>query len=156
MKNVIILENIRSAYNVWNVIRTADALNRDVWIIWYTPYPTEQPKVIKTSLWAEKNVWLKRFDYTKDAINFAKENWFLVFAAEICDWAKILDKDLQKDISSNTKQNCAVIFWNEIDWVLEESLETVDQVVYIPMNWIKESMNVWQTAAIFMRELRLQ
>lgn len=30
MKNVVILENIRSAYNVGNIIRTADALGWDV------------------------------------------------------------------------------------------------------------------------------
>ena len=81
MKNVIMLENIRSAYNVWNIIRTADSLGRDVWMSGYTPWPDEQPKVKKT-------------------------------------------------------------------------LETVDAVVYIPMQWIKESMNVGQSSAIFMRELK--
>lgn len=47
---VVILENIRSAYNVGNVIRTADALGWKVWIIGYTPSPLDNPKVRKTSL----------------------------------------------------------------------------------------------------------
>ncbi len=154
MKNIVILENVRSAYNVGNIIRTADALWWDVWIVWYTPYPDEQPKVIKTSLWAEKNVWLKRFDYTIDAIAYARGLGIKIFACEICENAKVLDKNLLIDWN-NIKSNCALIFWNEIDWVLEKTLQDVDNVVFVPMKWLKESMNVGQTAAIFMWELRI-
>ena len=50
MRNVVILENIRSAYNVGNVVRTADSLGRDVRIVGYTPSPLTHPKVLKTSL----------------------------------------------------------------------------------------------------------
>jgi tRNA G18 (ribose-2'-O)-methylase SpoU len=50
-------------------------------------------------------------------------------------------------------ENLAVIFWNEVDWVLKSTLDVVDDTVYIPMKWIKESLNVGQTSAIFMREL---
>jgi len=56
MHNVVILENIRSAYNVGNVVRTADSLGRDVRIVGYTPSPLTHPKVLKTSLGAEQNV----------------------------------------------------------------------------------------------------
>ena len=52
-RKIIILENIRSAYNVGNVIRTADALGREVRITGYTPSPLDHPKVKKTSLGAE-------------------------------------------------------------------------------------------------------
>ena len=86
MKNrVVLLENIRSAYNVWNIIRTADALWWDVWLSWYTPHPDEQIKVTKTSLGAEKTVWLKRFDDAKQAIKFARENDFFILAWEITE-----------------------------------------------------------------------
>ena len=148
MKNVIMLENIRSAYNVWNIIRTADSLGRDVWMSGYTPWPDEQPKVKKTSLGAEENVWLKRFDDALQAINFARENDFDVLAWEITPNAIDLAK-YQK-----TGKNIMLILWNEVDGVQKKTLETVDAVVYIPMHWIKESMNVGQSSAIFMRELR--
>lgn len=42
-RKIIILENIRSAYNVGNVIRTADALGREVRITGYTPSPSRSP-----------------------------------------------------------------------------------------------------------------
>ena len=70
-KRIVILENIRSAYNVGNIIRTADSLWWEVWIVWYTPSPLDNPKVCKTSLGAENTVWLRQFDFTIDAINEA-------------------------------------------------------------------------------------
>ena len=149
MKNVILLENIRSAYNVWNIIRTADSLGRDVWMSGYTPWPDEQPKVKKTSLGAEENVWLKRFDDALQAISYARENDFDVLAWEITPNAIDLAK-YQK-----TGKNIMLILWNEVDGVQKKTLEMVDAVVYIPMQWIKESMNVGQSSAIFMRELRV-
>ena len=142
------LENIRSAYNVWNIIRTADSLGRDVWMSGYTPWPDEQPKVKKTSLGAEENVGLKRFDNALQAIDFARENDFDVLAGEITPDAIDLAK-YQK-----TGKNIMLILGNEVDGVQKKTLETVDAVVYIPMRWVKESMNVGQSSAIFMRELR--
>lgn len=148
MKNrVVLLENLRSAYNVWNIIRTADALWWDVWLSGYTPHPDEQIKVVKTSLWAETNVWLKRFDNTLEAIEFSRKNDFLVLAWEITQNAVPLN-DLWK-ISDN---NIVLILWNEVDWVLKSTLDVVDNVVFIPMKWLKESINVGQSAAIFMWE----
>ncbi len=63
-KNIVILENIRSAYNVGNVIRTADALGREVWICGYTPSPLDHPKVKKTSLGAEESVAIQQFNHS--------------------------------------------------------------------------------------------
>lgn len=146
MKNLIILENIRSAYNVGNIIRTADALWRDVRLSGYTPHPEEQKKVVKTSLGAEENVNLNRFDNTPLAIQQAKELGYYITAWEITKNAKALDE-------INHEKTFALILWNEVDWVLKSTLDIVDEIVFIPMQWIKESLNVGQSAAIFMREL---
>jgi len=45
---------------------------------------------------------------------------------------------------------------NEKTGVLEETLDFVDHVVYIPMKGMKESLNVGQAAAIIMREISKQ
>ena len=148
-RRIIVLENIRSAYNVWNIIRTADSLWWEVWIVWYTPSPVDNPKVCKTSLWAENNVWLKQFDFTIDAIKEAKKFGLEVIAAELTE-----DSILLWEYSCESENWVAIIFWNEVDWVMEKTLKEVDRVVEIPMQWIKESMNVGQSTAIFMRELR--
>ena len=150
-KNIVLLENIRSAYNVWNIIRTADALWWDVWLSGYTPHPLEQPKVIKTSLWAEENVGLERFYHSQDAIKKAKKLNSFVIAWELDDKAIPLDEFSD---SAEKIQNILIILWNEVDGVLDFTLNAVDRIVYIPMSWIKESMNVGQAAAIFMWHLR--
>ena len=148
-RRIVILENIRSAYNVGNVIRTADSLWWEIWITWYTPSPVDNPKVCKTSLWAENNVWLRQFDFTIDVINEAHEMWLQVIAAELTS-----DSVSLWEFSCWSEKWIAVIFWNEVDGVMEKTLKKVDAVVEIPMQWIKESMNVGQSTAIFMWELR--
>lgn len=146
-RKIIILENIRSAYNVGNCIRTADALGREVWLTGYSPSPLENPKVKKTSLWAEEHVQLKQFNYTEDAIQEAKKLWIPVIAAEITPHAI--------ELSEYTKPQdaIAVIFWNEVEGVLPQTLIQVENIVFIKMQGIKESLNIGQTTAIVMREL---
>ncbi len=144
--NIIILENIRSAYNVGNIIRTADALGWQVRLTWYTPSPVDTQKVVKTSLGAEINVWLKQFGHTPEAIDYAKKEWLLVIAAEI-----IKDAVLLQALKNDGHKGIAVVFWNEIDGVLDSTLKLVDDVVCIPMQGVKESLNVGQSSAIFMR-----
>ena len=143
---VVILENIRSAYNVGNIIRTADALGWQVRLTWYTPSPEDTQKVVKTSLGAEKNVGLQQFGHTPEAIEFAKKAWMLVVAAEITS-----DSISLETLKKTEHPGVAVIFWNEVDGVLESTLKAVDAVVHVPMHGIKESINVGQTSAIFMR-----
>lgn len=145
--HIILLENIRSAYNVGNVIRTADALGRQVRLSWYTPSPKDTPKVVKTSLWAEENVSLRRFDSTKIALTEAKKIGLQCFAAEITENSISLNTYIDK------QENILVIFWNEIEWVMQETLKSVEKIVHIPMQGIKESLNIGQSAAIVMWEL---
>lgn len=148
-RNIIILENIRSAYNVGNVLRTADALGRDVRITGYTPSPLEHPKVKKTSLGAEEHVGLKQFDYTEDALSYAQTHSIKVIAAELTPEAT----SLQSFIDKSSNQQLAIVFGNEVEGVLDQTLRSVEEVVYIPMQGIKESMNIGQSTAIFMRAL---
>jgi len=144
--NVVILENIRSAYNVGNIIRTADALGWQVRLTWYSPSSEDNQKVTKTSLGAENNVGLKQFGYTPEAIELAKKEWMLVIAAEITKDSLPLDT-----LKKTTHSGIAIVFGNEVDGVLDSTLKIVDHVVHIPMYGIKESLNVGQSSAIFMR-----
>jgi len=149
MKNAVALENIRSVYNVWNIIRTADAFDFDVILLWYSPW-IENKKLLKTSLWAEKNVNLKQFYNVKTWIKYIKKNYKTMIACEIIDNAVSI-YDLKKN---NIEKPICMIFWNEITWVSLETLEFVDFVSFIPMEWIKESINVCETASIFMYEIK--
>jgi len=148
MKNAIALENIRSIYNVWNIIRTADTLGFDVILLWYTPWK-ENEKLLKTSLWAEKNVNLKRFYNVKKWLEYIKKTYKTLMAWEIIDDAVSI-YNIKKYIQKPT----CIIFWNEINGVSLEALELVDKVSFIPMEWVKESLNVCEAASIFMYEIK--
>ena len=144
-KRAIILENIRSAYNVGNLIRTADGLRFDVIISWYTPSPLKEPRVLKTSLGAEKNVKIQEFWNPKSALLYAKEKYKYLIGAEYTTYSVALDK-------FEFPTSWAIILGNEIHGLLPESFELADYIVHIPMLWIKQSFNVGQAGAIFMRE----
>ncbi|MBO4203274.1 hypothetical protein J5893_00285 [bacterium] len=51
------------------------------------------------------------------------------------------------------EKKVAIVFGNEVEGVLPSTLNLVDHIVQIPMQGIKESLNIGQSAAIFMREL---
>ena len=144
-KRAIVLENIRSAYNVGNLIRTADGLGFDVIISWYTPSPLKEPRVLKTSLGAEKNVNIQEFWNPKSALLYAKEKYQYLIWAEHTSSSIPLTK-------FEFPPSGAIILGNEIHGLLPETIELADYIVHIPMIWIKESFNVGQAWAIFMRE----
>lgn len=148
MKNCIALENIRSAYNVWTIIRTADALNFDVILLWYSPNPKENEKVKKTSLWAENSVDIKQFYNVKKWLDYIKNNYKTTVWAELTQNA-IPIKKLKEEI----KKPACIIMWNEVNWVSIETMEQLDIISFIPMKWIKESLNVSEATSIFMYEI---
>ncbi len=154
MKNLVIIENIRSAYNVGNILRTADGLGFEVVISGYTAHPDDEPKILKTSLGSEKYVNLQQFRNAQEAIDHVKGKGYYIIAAETGANAVALEQFREGLSADDAKKPLAIIFWNERHWVLPETLAQVDQIVYIPMQGIKESFNVWQSAAIFMWELR--
>jgi len=145
MKPLIVLENIRSAYNVGNIIRTADALGYDVVLSGFTPHPEHKTQVKKSSLWAEKSVKLYHFWNTSDAITWIQEEWYMLIVAESWEWSKELNS------IDPWAEPVALLVWNENTWVLQETLDQANKIVHIPMRWEKESLNVGQAAAICMR-----
>lgn len=148
----IILENIRSAYNVGNMVRTADALWFDVIISGYTPSPTIHSKVKKTSLWAENTVKIFEFLDNQKALDFAKQEYKILIWAEITD-SSLSILNLEKIIDFKENKDIAIVFGNEVEWVIPATLQKLDYVFHIPMNGQKESLNVWQSSAIFMYEI---
>ncbi len=150
----IVLENLRSAYNVGNIVRTADALWRWVVRVGYTAR-ADHKQVRKTSLWAEEHIPKMEFDKIAEFLSFViaskvKQSNTLI-AAEFTK--KSISLTEYSNLENNIKE-VFVIVGNEVTGVEQESLNAVDAIVHIPMLGIKESLNVWQAAAIMMWELR--
>jgi tRNA G18 (ribose-2'-O)-methylase SpoU len=148
MQNILVLENIRSAYNTWVMLRTCDALGRKAILSWFTPRADADGKVRKTALWAEQEVILHSFRNPKEARDRLRNEGYVLIAAE------------KTSISSSVTEHIftasfpvAVVMGNETSGVLEETLLAVDHIVHIPMQGMKESLNVAEAAAIMMRHI---
>jgi tRNA G18 (ribose-2'-O)-methylase SpoU len=151
MTPFIILENIRSAYNVGNIMRTADALGRGVIMTWYTPTPDLEFKVRKTSLWAELVIPRSYHETIKQAVNHLHHQWYIIRAGECTDHSSPIDTLVSSYLWSSP---IGLIVGNEVIGVSTQALQLADQVTHIPMDGIKESLNVWQASAILMREIK--
>lgn len=80
-----------------------------------------------------------------------RDEGFRIIAAEI-DANAISLEDFSH--THDKEKPLAVVFGNEVVGVEKETLQQVNSVVFIPMMGEKESLNIGQSAAIFMRELR--
>ena len=154
MKNVVVLENIRSAYNVGNIIRTSDALGYDVVLSGFSPSPRDDEKVRKTSLGAEQSVDIQQFWNPMEALKTLKEEGYVLIAAEVVEGRSIELGKTPLPSPLLEGGGVAIVFGNENTGVLEETLDYADHIIHIPMQGVKESLNVGQAAAIFMREMR--
>src|SRR5882724_2479227 len=82
MPIVVVLENVRSAYNVGSVLRTSDAfLLEAVYTTGYTPYPPHK-QIAKTALGADESVRTRHFASAAEAIVELKANNYRVLAVE--------------------------------------------------------------------------
>src|SRR4051812_3441728 len=79
---IVVLENIRSAYNVGSVFRTSDAfLLEAIYITGYTCIPPHK-EIKKTALGAEDSMTWKHFANASEAIIDLKQNGYKVYAVE--------------------------------------------------------------------------
>ena len=143
MKNklVIVLDRLRSAHNVGNIFRIAEALGADEIIACgYTPAPPH-PRLEKTAMGSDKMVPCRCFESSLEAVNVLRaEGVKEILAAEplpgsVPAWKR------------DYKFPLAVIFGNEALGVHPETLEVVDGLVSLPMHGEKASINVGNAAA---------
>jgi 23S rRNA (guanosine2251-2'-O)-methyltransferase len=144
---IVLLENIRSAYNVGSVFRTADAfLIEAVFISGYTAKPPHK-EITKTALGAQDSVDWKYFESTKLAIGQLKENQYKVFAVEQVAESLRLEKLAELGIDK-----IAFIFGNEVSGIDQETLTLCDGYIEIPQFGMKHSLNISVAAGIVLWE----
>lgn len=154
MERFLVLENIRSAYNVGNLLRTADALWWKVIVSWFTPDPVGDQKVNKTALWSE-GVVIERFWSPKASMDFLRMSDVYCVGAEITPSSVDLGTvGFGEKIGQQSW--IALVLGNEKTGLLPETVCAVDLIVAIPMSGVKESLNVWQAGAICMWEINRQ
>lgn len=147
-KVIVLLDNIRSAYNVGSIFRTADAfLIESIFVCGYTPPPTHR-SVHKTALGAAETVSWMQFQEITDAINILREKDYSIYSIEQVDESIPLEK-----FSVPPNKNIAVIFGNEVCGVQENVLQHCDGCIEITQQGMKHSLNVSVAAGIVLWHL---
>lgn len=134
---IIVLDNVRSAYNVGAVFRTADAFRiEEVILCGITATPPHR-EVHKTALGASENVKWSYCKNTVEAISSLKEKGYINIAIEQTETGISLQK-----FFPDREKRYAVVFGNEVIGVSQEVIDLSDICVEIPQYGTKHSLNL--------------
>lgn len=138
---VLVLDNIRSAFNVGSIFRTAECLGLEsVYLCGYTPLP-DQWKLAKTAMGTQHYQPWKAFLKTSDALAELKAQGYHLVALETSEIATDLYTDFPKVPT-------AFILGNERFGLDSDLLKQTDEIRIVPVRGRKNSLNVGVTAAI--------
>jgi tRNA G18 (ribose-2'-O)-methylase SpoU len=146
----VILHNIRSAYNVGAIFRTADAVGVEkIYLTGYTPNPDKDKKIEKTALGAEKYVAWQSYKNLGYLLKKLKKEKFKIVALE----------QIEKSIpyyKFKPQFDIVLILGNEVRGLNKKILEKCDYILEIPMFGKKESLNVAVAFGIVAYDLKLK
>lgn len=145
----VVLDNVRSLYNVGSVFRTSDAFRIEKIIlcgITATP-ETNMVEIHKTALGAEETVdWTYEKDCA-DAVSKLKADGYLAVAVEQVEGSIGLEK-----FEADASMKYALILGNEVKGVDQKVVDMCDMSLEIPQYGTKHSLNVSVTAGIVLWE----
>lgn len=145
---VVVLDHVRSLYNVGSVFRSSDAFRIEgVALCGITARPPH-PEIHKTALGAEESVSWKYFERTEDAVAWLKEQGYIVLAIEQCEGSTML-----QDFERKAGRRYAVVLGNEVKGVQQQVVDMCDGCLEIPQYGTKHSLNVSVTAGIVLWHL---
>lgn len=149
---VFVLDNIRSAFNVGSIFRTAECLGAEkVYLCGYTPNPT-QWKVEKTAMGTQDYLSWEESPHLLQCLEELKDEGYRIVALETAASATDLYEPFETEAT-------AFVLGNERFGLDPEILKVIDEVRIVPLRGRKNSLNVGVTAAIagfeWMRQWRL-
>ncbi|MBW7869618.1 MAG: RNA methyltransferase [Flavobacteriia bacterium] len=144
---IVILDDVRSAYNVGSVFRTADAfLIQKIYLCGITGTPPNK-EIRKTALGADESV---EWEYVKDIsplIRELKSENHKIISIEQTDGSVSLP-----EFKIDTDEKYVLIFGNEVEGVNQKVVDLSDYCIEIPQEGTKHSLNVSVCAGIVMWE----
>ena len=144
----VLLDSIRSNYNVGSIFRTSDgAMIEKLYLCGYTPHPPKK-EILKTALGAIDSVTWEYVDDPKEVILKLKEQGVKICALELTESSFEYYK-----LEDSAFPICLVI-GNEITGVSQSLLDLCDLSIEIPQYGIKQSLNVAVAYGIAIFELR--
>ena len=140
---VVVLDHVRSLYNVGSVFRSSDAFRIEGVVLCGITARPPHPEIHKTALGAEESVNWKYFEKTEDAIIWLKELGYTILAIEQCEGSTML-----QDFERQPDRKYAIVFGNEVKGVQQQVVDMCDGCLEIPQYGTKHSLNVSVTAGI--------
>ncbi len=151
----VLLNSIRSNYNVGSIFRTSDgAMIEKLFLCGYTPHPPKpdlprgKKEILKTALGATESV---SWEYVKDATSVVKK--LKSDGIKICALELTENSKPYYEISKDDFPLCLIV-GNEISGVSQELLDLCDFSIEIPQYGIKQSLNVAVAYGIAVFEMR--
>ena len=168
MPLVVVLDGVRSLYNVGSVFRTGDAFRIAGVVLCGITATPPNAEIHKTALGAEDSVAWRHFEDTMEAVRWLREEGYTLLAVEQCEGSTMLQDftpELYKPEKKNPEANnpeamnpeamnpeaykkYAVILGNEVKGVQQQVVDACDGCLEIPQFGTKHSMNVSVTAGI--------
>ena len=131
----VLLDNIRSLYNVGSIFRTSDGARiSKLFLCGYTPHPPRK-EIEKTALGAVDSVPWEYIKYPLEAINRMR-----TAGIRICVLEHTTSSVPYYSLTRNHFPLCIVV-GNEITGVSKEIIAAADVAVDIPMHGMKQSLN---------------
>jgi tRNA G18 (ribose-2'-O)-methylase SpoU len=144
---VVVVDNVRSLYNVGSIFRTSDgAMIEKLILAGFTPYPPRK-EIEKTALGATKSVPWEYVKHPVEAIAPLKHRGYKIICLELTD-----DSIPYYNITHEQFPMCLVV-GNEITGVSKDVIEQCDGAIEIPMFGTKQSLNVAVAYGIAVFEL---
>lgn len=144
----VVLDSIRSSYNVGSIFRTSDgAMIEKLYLCGYTPHPPKK-EVLKTALGSQDSVAWEFVKDAKEVIASWKQKGVKICALELTEQSK-----KYYELTKNDFPLCLIV-GNEITGVSQDLLDLCDCSIEIPQYGIKQSLNVAVAYGIAVFDLR--
>ena len=144
---VMVLDDVRSLYNVGSVFRTADAFRIEkICLCGITGQPPSA-EIHKTALGAEDSVDWEYYKDSLECVKRLKEEGFIVISVEQVSQSLKLN-----DWTPSPNMKYALVMGNEVKGVRQEVVDASDGCIEIPQYGTKHSLNVSCTASVVMWE----
>lgn len=145
---VVVLDHVRSLYNVGSVFRSSDAFRIEGVVLCGITARPPHPEIHKTALGAEESVSWRYYERTEEAVEWLKEQGYTVFAVEQCEGSTML-----QDFQPQPGRKYAVVLGNEVKGVQQQVVDMCDGCLEIPQFGTKHSLNVSVAAGIVLWHL---
>ena len=148
---VVVLDHVRSLYNVGSMFRTADAFRLSGLCLCGITATPPNPEIHKTALGGEDSVAWRYFPTAVEAVNKLHAAGYTVFSVEQVEGSTPL-----QCLETAPDGHYAVVLGNEVKGVHQEVVDLSDGCLEIPQFGTKHSLNVSVTAGMVVWEVAKQ